>query len=184
MNLLSGITERTIKSFQLNAGVLLKEYTKGGAISESNIIGATRGGGSFTAVPTIHQIAVDGAPINTMGLERIDEWVVTLNTTMVETTEETIKMALVASNTTTVDVTDKKITADNEITADHYTDVYWVGNTSSGKNIVIHLKNVINTNGFNLTIADKGEGTFAITLVAHYSISDLEHAPFDITFEG
>ena len=58
----TGLTERTVKKLQLNAGVFLSQYTKGGTISETNIIGATRGGGSFSAVPTIHQVAVDGAP--------------------------------------------------------------------------------------------------------------------------
>lgn len=71
----TGLTSRTVQSLQLNAGVLLrKAYTEGMKLTEEDIVCATRGGGSFTAVQEIHQVAVDGAPTYTKGLERVDGW--------------------------------------------------------------------------------------------------------------
>ena len=92
---LTGVTEKTPLNLQLNAGVLLKNFdTETDEITDTNIIGATRGGGSFSAVPTVHQATADGVPTNYKGLDRIDEWVVTLNATLIETTPENIKRAL------------------------------------------------------------------------------------------
>lgn len=187
MPLKTGLTERTIVNLQLNAGVLLTSYTKGEPIDEEDIIGATRGGGSFTAVPTVHQAAVDGAPTYMKGLERVDDWVVTMNTTMLEFSDEGIARALGAGVTktesgsgTTKDVTFK---VDRTIKDAEYKDIYWVGDLSNGQNVVINLKNALNISGFSLTVSDRGEGTYPLALIAHYTVDDLETAPFEITIE-
>lgn len=180
----TGLTERTIESLQLNAGVLLTAYTKGEDIEETDILGATRGGGSFTAVPTMHQVAVDGAPTYVKGLERCDDWVATLNVTMVECNIDAVKAALGVGATADTATADAKLTAKTTVAATDYKDIYWVGDLSNGQNVVIKLKNALNTGGFNLTFSDRGEGTYALALIAHYSVTDLENAPFEITFEG
>ena len=179
----TGLTSRTIESLQLNAGVLLTAYTKGEDIAEENILGATRGGGSFTAVPTMHQAAVDGAPTYVVGLERCDDWVVTLNATMVELNDEAITRALGVGVTKT-GTTDKVFTVKNTVNTTDFKDLYWVGDLSNGQNVVIKIKNALNTGGLNLTFSDRGEGTYALALIGHYTVSDLETAPFDITIEG
>ena len=184
MALKTGFTERTIKSLQLNAGVLLSSYTKGGEIEETNIIGATRGGGSFSAIPEMHQAAVDGAPTYTKGLERCDGWNVNLSFTMVEFTADTILRGLGVGATQKVVTADTEITAIRNVLASDYKDIYWVGDTSDGKNIVIYLKNAMNISGLSLTASDKGEGTFALTMQAHHDVANLDEAPFKVTFEG
>ena len=183
----TGLTSNTITNLQLNAGVLLTSYTKGEDIDAADIIGATRGGGSFTAVPTVHQVAVDGAPTYVKGLERVDDWVVTLNTTMLEFSDEGIARALGAGvsktesgSGTTKDVTFK---VDRTIKDAEYKDIYWVGDLSNGQNVVIKLKNALNISGFSLTVSDRGEGTYPLALIAHYTVDDLETAPFEITIE-
>lgn len=184
----SGLTNRSVQSLQLNAGVLLSDYTKGGEIDENNIIGATRGGGSVTITPEIHQVAVDGAPTYTVGLERCDGYTAQLNFTMLEFTAETIKRALgvgvTAANANAATTDDIKITAATKVLTSDYSDVYWVGDLSDGRNVVVKLKNALNLNGLNLTASDKGEGTFALQLTAHYDINDLDTAPFEIIIEG
>ena len=179
----TGLTSRTIESLQLNAGVLLTAYTKGEDIAEEDILGATRGGGSFTAVPTMHQAAVDGAPTYVVGLERCDDWVVTLNATMVELNDEAITRALGVGVTKT-GTTDKVFTVKNTVNATDFKDLFWVGDLSNGQNVVIKIKNALNTGGLNLTFSDRGEGTYALALIGHYTVSDLETAPFEITIEG
>lgn len=183
----TGLTSNTITNLQLNAGVLLTSYTKGKDIDAADIIGATRGGGSFTSVPTVHQVSVDGAPTYVKGLERVDDWVVTLNTTMLEFSDEGIARALGAGVTksesgsgTTKDVTFK---VDRTIKDAEYKDIYWVGDLSNGQNVVIKLKNALNISGFSLTVSDRGEGTYPLALIAHYTVDDLETAPFEITIE-
>lgn len=178
----SGLTERTIESLQLNAGVLLSSYTKGGDIKEENIIGATRGGGTISITPTLRQVAIDGAPTYTKGLERIDDVVVQLSFTMVEFTKELITMAIPGSSALTT--TDTLIQSTKSVLASaDYKDIYWVGDTSNGKNVVIKLKNSLSTGGLSITTTDKGEGTFALTLTAHYDPKSLV-SPYDITIES
>lgn len=179
----TGLTNRTIESLQLNAGVLLSSYTKGVDIDEANIIGATRGGGSFSAAPEMHQVAVDGAPTYTRGLERNDGWNVSLSFTMVEFTPHTVSRALGTGVSVTTANANTVITAIRDVLTSDYSDVWWVGDTSAGKNVVIHVQNALNLSGLSLSVADKGEGTFALTLQGHHDIEDLDKAPFDITFE-
>ena len=179
----TGLTNRTIESLQLNAGVLLSSYTKGVDIDEASIIGATRGGGSFTATPEMHQVAVDGAPTYTKGLERNDGWNVSLSFTMVEFTPNTVRRALGTGVSMSTVNSDTVLSAIRDVLTSDYSDVWWVGDTSAGRNVVVYLKNALNLAGLSLSVADKGEGTFALTLQGHHDIEDLDKAPFDITFE-
>lgn len=187
MALKTGLTDRTIVNLQLNAGVLLTTYTKGTDIDENDIIGATRGGGSFTAVPTVHQAAVDGAPTYTKGLERVDDWVITLNATMVEVSDEAISRALgvgvTKTETGTGTTKDTTFTVKRTVNDADYKDLYWVGDLSNGQNVVIKIKNALNTSGLNLTFSDRGEGTYALALIGHFTTDDLDTAPFELTIE-
>ena len=187
MALKTGLTDRTIVNLQLNAGVLLTTYTKGTDINEDDIIGATRGGGSFTAVPTIHQAAVDGAPTYTKGLERVDDWVITLNATMVEVSDEAISRALgvgvTKTETGTGTTKDTTFMVKRTVNDADYKDLYWVGDLSNGQNVVIKIKNALNTSGFSLTFSDRGEGTYALALIGHFTTEDLDTAPFELTIE-
>ena len=187
MPLKTGLTERTIVNLQLNAGVLLTAYTKGTDIEEDDIIGATRGGGSFTAVPTIHQAAVDGAPTYTKGLERVDDWVITLNATMVELNDDAVSRALgvgvVKTETGSGTTKDTTFTVKRTVNDADYKDLYWVGDLSNGQNVVIKIKNALNTSGFNLTFSDRGEGTYTLALIGHFTTDDLDTAPFELTIE-
>jgi hypothetical protein len=178
--MLTGVTSVTKENLQLGAGVLTTSYTAGGTISPTDIIGATRGGGSFTAVPTERAIDADGLPGNVKGFKVIDEWVATLNTTLIEFKKDTLLLALGggAQAVTSGEVT--TITASSKILDTDYKDIYWIGDTSDGKQIVIKLKNALNSGGLNFTITNKGEGTFAVALVGHYDITDLDTAPFEI----
>lgn len=184
MPLKTGLTERTIVNLQLNAGVLLTSYTKGEDIAEEDIIGATRGGGSFTAVPTVHQAAVDGAPTYTKGLERVDDWVITLNATMLEVNDDAISRALgVGVVKTGGGAADTVFTVKRTVNDADYKDLYWVGDLSNGQNVVIKIKNALNTSGLNLTFTDRGEGTYALALIGHFTVDDLDTAPFELTIE-
>ena len=187
MPLKTGLTDRTIVNLQLNAGVLLTKYAKGTDIEEDDIIGATRGGGSFTAVPTVHQAAVDGAPAYTKGLERVDDWVVTLNATMVEVNDDAISRALgvgvVKTETGSGTTKDTTFTVKRTVNDADYKDLYWVGDLSNGQNVVIKIKNALNTSGLNLTFTDRGEGTYALALIGHFTVDDLDTAPFELTIE-
>ena len=94
----SGFSAGTAKHLQLDAGAFLKNFDPAQDTWESakatKLIGATSGGGSFSAVPTVRRIEVDGVKGAVKGLETIDEWAVTLTANVKEVTAESIKLAL------------------------------------------------------------------------------------------
>ena len=180
--MLTGVTSTTKQNIQLGAGVLLTQYSDGGVVSPDAIIGATRGGGSFTATPTFRQIEADGIPTNLKSFGVIDDYVVTLNTTLIEFKKETLELALPGAKVnTSLNVT--TITADHAIADSEYKDIWWVGDTADGKKIAIKIKNALNQGGLNFTISNKGEGTFTLALIGHYDLTDLDTAPFEIKLD-
>ena len=174
--MLTGVTETTKENLQLGAGIITTAYTKGGTISKESIISATRGGGSFTAIPTLRQIEADGLPQNVKGMEVIDDYVVTLNVTLIEFAKETLQMALPGAFLDT----DNSIKCKHTIADTEYKDIYWVGDLADGSKIAIKIKNALNNGGLNITITNKGEGTFALSLIGHYSLDKLDEPPFEI----
>lgn len=191
----SGVTTTTSKHLQLDAGAFLKNFDPTMDTWESakatKLIGATAGGGSFAAVPTIRRIEVDGVKGATKGFEALDEWVVTMTANVKEITADSIKMALATGSSTLAKSPSSaatsnyhKIVAANDLSdSDYMTNITWVG-TLSGSNlpVIIVLKNALCTNGLTLTTADKSEGVIAVTLTGHYDPSDLSAVPFEIYY--
>ena len=184
MKIFTGVTSTTKQNLQLGAGVITTEYTAGVAISEDSIIGATRGGGSFTATPTIRQVEADGLPTNTKGFELIDDWVITLQSTLIEFKKESLLLALGGGAKTTEEDQVIKITATNEVADTDYKNVFWIGNLADGRKAVIMVKNALSLAGLNFTITNKGEGTYPLNLTGHYDVSDTETAPFEVWIDN
>ena len=188
----SGLTANTAKHLQLDAGCFFKNYnlstdTPSGAVAK--IIGATAGGGSFSAVPTIRQIEIDGKKGAVKGFEALDEWVVTMTANVKEITADVLKLALAAASgsaytASAAAASYTKIVATSSLSDSDYVDnITWIGRVSGSNNpIIIVIKNALATNGLTLTTADKSEGVIPITLTGHYAISDLETPPFEIYY--
>lgn len=183
---LTGVTDKTPEKLQLDAGIFLKKFnTEENSYQDSDILFATRGGGSFSAVPTVHQATADGAPTNYKGLDRIDEWVVTLSATALDFTKDVIKLALGANVKEESSTHYDKLTVGNTIqVATDYQDLWWVGALSNGKYVAICIKNAMNKAGASWTFADKGEATTALTFTANYDYATLKSgvAPFEIYY--
>lgn len=188
---ISGFTANTAKKLLLDAGAFYKDYDLAKAYNEqttATLIGATQGGGSFSAVPTIRKIEVDGVKGNAKGMQAIDEWVVTMTANVKEVTAENMALALGAADTgsaTETGVTGStKVTARNEIKLTDYCDnITWVGRLSgSDKPVIIVVKNALSLNGLSLTMADKAEANIPLTITGHYDAADLDTPPFEIYY--
>lgn len=191
----SGFTKNTPEHLLLDAGAFFKNFiyepkgtgndTFDSAVAAGKLIGATQGGGEFSAAPSIRQIEVDGVKGRAKGLEVIDSWDVYMKATILETTSESIKAALSAA---TVDTTSDKnydvITGNAAIELDDYVDnVTWIGTLSgSSEPVIIQVYNVLNTDGLKLTVKDKGEATIPVTFYGHYPPEDLDSPPFKIFY--
>lgn len=185
----SGFNNKTAEKLLLDAGAFFKNFVVGtdtfdSAVTAGKLIGATQGGGSFTATPTVRRIEIDGVKGNAKGLEVIDEWVVTLMANVKEVSPESIQMALGAATIEDGPTGYKKISANNYIELTDYLDnVVWVGKLSgSNTPVIIVVKNALSTGGLTLNMADKSEGVIATTFTGHYDATDLDSPPFDIYY--
>lgn len=186
----SGFTTETAKSLLLNAGAYFKNYDVGtddfdSAVTAGKLIGATKGGGEFSAVPEIRQIEVDGVAGRAKGLETIDSWDIYLKANVLEVKEATIQSGLAASSVDTSTNTDYDIiTASNNLEVSDYIDnITWVGTLSgSDKPVIIQIFNALNTEGLKFSTTDKAEATISLTFYAHYTQDDLDTPPFKIYY--
>lgn len=186
----SGFTTETAKSLLLNAGAYFKNYDVGtddfdSAVTAGKLIGATKGGGEFSAVPEIRQIEVDGVAGRAKGLETIDSWDIYIKANVLEVKEATIQSGLAASSVDTSTNTDYDIiTASNNLEVSDYIDnITWVGTLSgSDKPVIIQIFNALNTEGLKFSTTDKAEATISLTFYAHYTQEDLDTPPFKIYY--
>ena len=186
----SGFTTETAKSLLLNAGAYFKNFDVGtddfdSAVTAGKLIGATKGGGEFSAVPEIRQIEVDGVAGRAKGLETIDSWDIYLKANVLEVKEATIQSGLAASSVDTSTNTDYDIiTASNNLEVSDYIDnTTWVGTLSgSDKPVIIQIFNALNTEGLKFSTTDKAEATISLTFYAHYTQDDLDTPPFKIYY--
>ena len=191
----AGYTKKTAENLLLDAGAFFKNfiYEEGGtsndtydsAVKAGKLIGATKGGGEFSAVAAIRQIEVDGVKGRAKGLEVIDSWDVYLKATVLETTAESIRAAL-GAGTVDSDADERYdvITGNSAIGLEDYLDnVTWVGTLSGSSNpVIIQVYNGLNTEGLKLTVQDKNEATIPMTFYGHYTDDDLDSPPFKVLY--
>ena len=176
--MLTGLNANTATNLQLGAGAILKKkYTTGTTLSATNILTATNGGITFSAVPEFFTPTVDGMFDNIKGAGKaITRWTVTLTFTAVEADAEVLLKALGCADADNNGV----ITGRHTISANDYGDLYVIAEKGDETVIQITLKNAMNTNGLNLATANNGNGGISFTISANYDINDLETPPFEI----
>lgn len=189
MQTYSGFTTDTADSLLLDAGAFFKNFVVGtdtfaSAVTAGKLIGATQGGGEFSAVPEVRQIEIDGVKGRAKGLETIDSWEVYLKANIIEVKLDTIKAALCSSSTDTSTENYTKVTANNNIELTDYIDnITWVGTLSgSDKPVIIQVYNALSTDGIKLSPKDKAEGVIEMTYYGHYTQADLNTPPFAIYY--
>lgn len=177
----------TFKQLQINAGVILSDFTPAtGAFDAESQIGATTGGISFAATPTFSDFGddVDNCPKNTKELKRLDDVEVKVSGTYVTVTTASAKALMAAADIDKTDTT--KVVPRRDLADTDFSDIWLVGDYSdkngatNGGYIAIHLINALSTGGFQLKTADKSKGQMAFEYTAHYSISQQDVVPYEL----
>lgn len=192
----------TFNKLQLNAGILLKNLSyasvtdssalktaianiiSGGSNPIGELIGATRGGGSFNVTKEMRTPEIDGMRYPFKGSDFVDSVDAYLSTTLVEVTPQNIQDLLTAGVTPTTSGKKTTVKMNTAIGASNYlTNICWVGDLADGKMVLICLLNAINTADFTFTYTDKGEGTLAAEFHARQAnVDDYDHPPFEVVF--
>lgn len=195
------VRPQTFENLQLNAGAVVKNfdvstYTDYSTLKEAlfaavkdstKALGATRGGGTFTATPTMRSIEADGKRYEFKGSTVIDAWDIKLTATLMEITPDNFTLALgTAEKTEGKSFTVGKKTMiklrTNIEDGDYIQNLVWFGNTSKGF-VAIALDNALNNTGVTLTFSDKGEGTIPVEFHAYQdTVENNEYAPCAIYF--
>ena len=175
----------TFENLQMNAGILLDEFTPSTGVI-GNIIGATTGGINFTATPTYSDYGedIDNCPKNMKELKNLDSWEATLSGTFASVSASLAKTLIGAADADKSDAT--HIIPRNDILETDFQDIWWVGdysNLNGDKNggfCAVHLINALSTGGFQIQSTDKAKGQFAFSFTGHYSMDDQSRVPFEI----
>lgn len=187
---ISGLTEDTAKHLVFDAGAFFKDFEFGTdtfetAITAGKLLGATKGGGSFKAIPTFREIEIDGMRGALKGAKLLESWEVSMSANLVEVTTDTIQSALGIS--ASVEESEKeytKITGRMCVKDDDYIgNITWVGNLSGSEEpVIIQIYNALNTAGIELAAEDKGEAVIATEFVAHFDMGKPNEVPFAIYY--
>lgn len=193
----SPIRSDAFNNLQLNAGVFLVNYdyssiTDSTALktaiasalsTPANILGVTRGGGSFTVTRETRTPEVDGMRYPFKGADFVDSVDAYLSGTLLEVVPNNFKLLL---GTGDVATSGKKTTITMHTavqSTDYISHLCWVGDLADGRAVLIELDNAFNTADFSLTFTDKGEGTMTFEFHARQaSVSDYDNAPFRVVF--
>lgn len=196
--LTSPIRPEAFENLQLNAGIFLVDFSYSSiadaaalktaiasAVSEgTDILGVTRGGGSFTVTREARTPEVDGMRYPFKGSDFIDSADAYLSGTLLEVNPTNFKRLLGTGDSAT---SGKKTTITMHTAVDPDTDyidsLCWVGDIADGRLVLIELDNAFNTADFSLTFTDKGEGTMSFEFHARQAnVQDYDNAPFRVVF--
>jgi hypothetical protein len=192
----SGLSTDSFTNMQLDAGVFLADVDLSGAKSKKeireilrqeletldNCLGATDGGGSFTAEPEVREIEADGMRSAIVGSTVIDSWEIKIESTFKEITSKNLARALITSEKVMENGVEKIKLRTSIKRSDYIKNLCWVGDMLGGGYILIKLENVLNVSGANFTFTDKGEGSIPMEFKAHQANLRDGYAPFEIIY--
>lgn len=184
MGMFTKVAESTFDELQLDAGVILKNFSPASpaAPADADIVCATTGGVEATCVPTYSDMGedIDNCPNNTKELKHLDSWECRLATTALNVTADTVKLALgAATKTAATQSAPAKVEPNAELSDADFTDLWWVGDRSDGGMAAIKLVNALSTGGFSLQTTKAGKGQLALELTGHISIDDTSKVPME-----
>lgn len=183
MGMFTKIPQNTFEQMQLDAGVILKNFTPDSPTepADEDIVCPTTGGINVTCVPTYSDMGedVDNCPVNMMELKHLDGWECTMSFTSLGTSPESIRLALGAA-----DVMGNKIVPRRDLKQTDFSDLWWVGDRADGGMVAVCLKNALSTGGFSLQTTKNGKGQVSVELTGHVSIDAQDTMPMEFYSAG
>ena len=172
------ITSNAAEKFQLNSGILVKNFNIGNPTQpdDEDILFDTTGDFSFTNQPTTHNLfeGVNNAPTNIKEGLIIDDWTNTLTITALSVTLDSLKSALGAAD---IEGTDG-VRGRMAFASSDFQTLTWIGDMAGKtKLLAIQLENAVSTGGITFSATDRGKGGISLTFTAFFSLADIEKVP-------
>lgn len=149
-------------------------------------VARTRGGGQFVLEREYRHIEADGDKGEYKGRHMLDKSTpkLTMNLLTLLTTEMK-KMYPGLKSTTVTEGGKTTVTGTGKVDVTDYQDIVtWTGKTNEGKSVVITLKNAINLENFDWTLADKDEVIASLTYTGCYldDTTEPQDEPWTVEF--
>lgn len=183
MTVQTGITSDTYKKLYIDAGAVYLNYGEGGQV----LLGATRGGNTFTIESEYRDMPVDGAKGPVKGSRRITSVNATLTANFVEMTTaillRSLPGAVAADHPDTPTKTHDSITRSIAIAlSDYATNIALVGQVQGAptENVIVIVQNAINDGNAELAFAEADESVLSITFKAHFDPDNISVEPWEI----
>lgn len=171
-------TKEQIENIQIDYGIVFVNYGE----TDEKQLGPTRGGGEFVATATIRDIEFDGSKGKTKGMQVVDDITAQLNVTQLNTSMDTLKMALPFAKYD--DVTGKLSVGSDSVGVisdkAYLKNITMFAKTIKGEYKKITLYSALSENGVTLAAAPKAEGTIALNVFAHWDATDDTKDLFEI----
>lgn len=183
-----GITRETVKNFIIDAGAVYYFSDEDYNTPENwKIMGATRGGNSFTIEQEIRAMEVDGAMGKVKGMDRIINVIPTIVANFIEMSPDQFLRALPGASAVDFpneDSTHRKITRALEIALSDYIDnIALVGRVNGSTQPFIGIiKNGLAEGNMEITTTHKDESVLAITFQGRFDPDALEEEPWEILY--
>lgn len=176
----STISAEAAQHMQVDAGTLLKRFNilNPAAPLDSDILAATTGDFAINETAEFSDFLedVNGAPNGTKEGARITKWTRTLGVSIIEITNETLKLALGAAK----DLANGGISSKRQVSLSDFREMWWIGDMADEtKLLAIHLKNGLSTGGLGLSTTKNGKGKVGLTITAHPSTANIEESPME-----
>lgn len=145
------------------------------------LLGITTGGLSFSAKAKIKEIDFNGKLDKSVkGMERVTGWDVKVETESLELSDKVLSMSLLTKGTGTTKY-DVYTGVEGLLQDSNYSNIIVVGTvTATEEPVIIEVKNVFNTEGFNFKGKDKDESSYKMSFEPRYDITKLNETPFKI----
>lgn len=174
------IPQDTFTNLQLDAGILLKKFDPDSTKEplDSDIICATTGGITVSCTPTFSDFGedVDNCPVNMMELKHLDGWECRMEFTALDTSLESIRLALGAADIT---ASTSQVLPRRDLKSSDFSNIWWVGDRADGGCVAIKLVNALSTDGFSLKTSKNGKGEISVGLTGHVSINNQDKMPME-----
>lgn len=180
------VPANTFQTLQINAGIMVDDFTP--ATGEiGNIMGATNSGLTFNSNPEYEDFGedIDNVPANTKQLKRVKSYDPAASGTFLTMTAA---LAAALAGAGVIDPEDATHFIPSHVLQDSDFKDIWVVGDYSDKNagaatagfVAVHVKNALNTTGFQWSSTKDGKGQFAFEFHGHYDLTNVDDAPYEI----
>lgn len=176
------ISDNTYNRILIDSGEVRMGY-----IDEDNpgtLLGATKGGSSFTIQTTYLDLPIDGVEGSAMGGRFIINVIAQITANFVEYSTDLLKLALPGSSESIAGDTHDEITRSFMMASNNYkSNIVIIGEIcGNDKPVICGIKNALADNNLKISFSDNDESILSVQFTGHFSESDLDLEPWFIWY--